>query len=207
MAKRVKEQILEAAVDLFSRQGYLQTSMSDVAKAVGLTKGGIYHHIEKKDDLLRMIHNQMTTAFLDRFRQSGASESDPRKKLSNWVAAHIYLMRDYKPHIKIFFTEVDNLAKTDEFERILHKRDEIFQLLYGIIDEGIRQGQFRRDLHPRIVTLLIFGMLNWFYQWHQPQGQLSLETIIEDVTQFVSSGIYGPEIKSGSESRLERKET
>ncbi len=45
-------QIYEAAASLFCEQGFGQSSMSDVAAAVDMTKAGVYHHISSKDDLL-----------------------------------------------------------------------------------------------------------------------------------------------------------
>jgi AcrR family transcriptional regulator len=189
VASKTKDDILKAALQLFGRKGYLQTSMSDVAEATGLTKGGIYHHIGKKEDLLRLIHNQMTDAFLERFRQSGENESEPQSKLMSWIEAHASLMRDYQPHIKVFFTELEHLTQDDGFEQVVKKRDDIYQTLYEIIVAGIQARQFRPDVQPTIVTLLIFGMLNWFYQWYRPDGPLSMEEIIKVVKQFVRYGI------------------
>ncbi|MHB1011463.1 MAG: TetR/AcrR family transcriptional regulator, partial [Desulfobacteria bacterium] len=40
----MKEEILGAAIRLFTRKGYVNTSMDDIAEAVGLTKGGLYHY-------------------------------------------------------------------------------------------------------------------------------------------------------------------
>ena len=56
MESSKKDEISKAALDLFSSRGYLKTSMSDVAKAVGLTKGGLYYHVDKKEDLLLCCH-------------------------------------------------------------------------------------------------------------------------------------------------------
>jgi TetR/AcrR family transcriptional regulator, cholesterol catabolism regulator len=189
MSGEVKAAILRAALHLFSRKGYIRTSMAEVAEAVELTKGGIYHHIEKKEDLLRLIHNEMTDAFIANFRRSGAAASEPREKLMNWIEAHVGLMRDYQPHIKVFFTELDHLSHDAGWHDILLKRDEIFRMLHDIIVSGIEVGQFRRDLDPRVATLLIFGTLNWFYQWYRPDGPLAIEKMVDQVKKFVGTGI------------------
>jgi TetR/AcrR family transcriptional regulator, cholesterol catabolism regulator len=189
MSSEVKAAILRAALQLFSQKGYIRTSMAEVAEAVELTKGGIYHHIEKKEDLLRLIHNEMTDAFISNFKQSGASVTDPREKLMNWIEAHVGLMRDYQPHIKVFFTELDHLSPDAGWRDIALKRDEIYRMLYDIIVSGIEGGQFRKDLNPRVATLLIFGTLNWFYQWYRPDGPVPIEEMVEEVKKFIGTGI------------------
>jgi AcrR family transcriptional regulator len=190
VANSTKDEIVKAALDLFGRKGYLQTSMADVADAVGITKGGIYHHIDKKEDLLRLIHNSMADAFLERFRQSGEEEAEPANKLMKWIEAHASLMRDYLPHIKLFFTELDHLGGETGFDEIVRKRDEIYSLLFAIIESGIRKKQFRADMQPAIATLLIFGMLNWMYQWYRPEGPLTIEDIIQEIKKFVRGAVF-----------------
>lgn len=183
------EDVIEASLGLMSQKGYLKTSMSEIAKAVGLTKGGLYHHVEKKEDILLLIHNQMNDAFFEAFNNSVATETDPYAKLLKWIEVHVKLMRDYQPHIKIFFTELDNITESESFKHIVKKRDETFNLLYSLLKEGIEAKEFRSDINPGLVSMLIFGMLNWFYQWFRPQGEHGVEEIIEDVEKILCEGI------------------
>ena len=158
------EEILNAALSLFSSRGYMKTSSMDIAKAVGLTKGGLYHYISSKEDLLVMIHNHMAEAFISAFKKVAESSDNPQKKLESCLSAHAHLVNDYKPHIKVFFTELDQLEKSKHYLKIVAMRDEITDILYGIIEEGRKQKCFRNDIHPKILTFLIIGMMNWLYR-------------------------------------------
>lgn len=189
MSDNRMDEILTAALALFSRKGYLKTSLTEVAEAVGLTKGGIYHYIDKKEDLLFLIHKQMLDAFLKTFQTSSSVNADPKSKLFSWIRAHLILMRDYKAHIKIFFNELYSLEKQSDLDGIVKSRDEIYMMLYDIIRDGMKKKLFRNDINPKILTFLLFGMLNWFYQWYDPDGPRSLENIYDDVTKLVSQGI------------------
>lgn len=182
-------EILNAALYLFSSRGYEKTSMSDVADAVNMTKGGIYHYISKKEDLLVRIHNQMADAFIRTFRKSAEISEEPEARLSYWIEAHTRLMKDYKHHIKIFFNELDSLQNTEKLHTIIGKRDSIFELLQTIIKTGQKQKVFRTDLQPKIISFLIFGMINWFYQWYDPDGPRRLEDITEDVKKIILNGM------------------
>lgn len=183
------KEILNAALYLFSTRGYLKTTMTDVAEAVNMTKGGIYHYIDKKEDLLELIHNQMTDAFMRRFQEASESTEDPQMKLLNWVETHVDLMIDYRPHIKIFFTELGHFEDKERLRKIVEKRDRIFSMLYEIIKNGCKEKVFRSNLQPKIITYLTFGMINWFYQWYSPDGPRRIEEIKEDIKNFILDGI------------------
>jgi TetR/AcrR family transcriptional regulator, cholesterol catabolism regulator len=189
MKKDKMDEILKAALSLFNAKGYLKTSMTDIADALNLTKGGLYHYVVKKEDLLELAHERMTDAYIKGFGQSVKASDDPQKKLSSWLKEHVMLMHEYQPHIKIFFTELDNLKNSPHFDSIVSKRDDIFNSLYGIILEGQQKKIFRDDIHPKILAFLIVGMLNWFYQWYRPDGPRAIEKIIEDVMHLVFDGV------------------
>lgn len=189
MVKDRKRDILNAAVCLFSHKGYLKTSMLDIADRIGLTKGGIYHHIDKKEDLLVMIHNEMADAFVDNFRKVVESELDLQEKLVAGIKIHVQIMRDYKDHIKVFFTEMDNIDDSESFQQLVSKRDKAFRMIKDNIVSGIKEGIFRSDLDPIILTLLLFGSINWFYQWYRPDGELTAEEIAEIIKKLVFHGI------------------
>jgi AcrR family transcriptional regulator len=183
------EDIIASALDLISRKGYLKTSMAEIADSVGLTKGGLYHHISTKEDILVLIHNQMADAFLDTLIKALEPKGDCKAKLKNWIGIHVKLMQDYQPHLKVFFTELDNITNEENLEHIIKKRDHGFELLYNLIKQGMENNDFRNDIHPGLVAMLIFGMLNWFYQWYRKDGDVSVQEITEEVEKLVFEGI------------------
>lgn len=184
----MKEGILSAAIRLFTRQGYNNTSMDEIAEAVGLTKGGLYHHVEKKEDLLTNIHDEFFDAFFARVSAAVEGAADPLGKLESWIHAHATIMRDYQRHIKVFFTEVDHLS-TETFSVMLKKRDRAQAMLREIVAAGITNGEIRQDLNPQIVSFLVLGMINWLYIWYRPKGELAMEEIIENMVRVVAGGI------------------
>ena len=59
MSGDTKERILETALELFAQSGYLGTSMSDIAKQLGITKGALYKHYKSKQEILDCIVERM----------------------------------------------------------------------------------------------------------------------------------------------------
>jgi len=194
----MNQAILNSALELFQRNGYMKTSVDDIARNAGMTKGGVYYYVDKKEDLLAEIHEQVANALLERLTSALNPEPDPQTKLLKWIEIHAHIMEEYQAHIKIFFTELDNLSE-ETFRRIVEKRDLIKSMLQGIIAEGIEKKQFRQDIDPNITGLLILGMLNWFYQWYRPSGPATMDEIIENVKAMVFSGVLLSNAREGEQ--------
>jgi len=81
--KNTKERIFEAAVDLFSKQGYHGTSIRDLAKAVGIKESSLYNHYSGKSSILDAILDYQMSgfktaiAYLEKMKESSASITDP----------------------------------------------------------------------------------------------------------------------------------
>jgi AcrR family transcriptional regulator len=187
-SSNMKGEILGAAIRLFTRKGYVNTSMDDIAEAVGLTKGGLYHYVGKKEDLLTDIHDEFFDAFFARMSAAVESAASPRDKLRNWVRAHATIMRDYQGHIKVFFTEIDQLPE-DTLKRMVERRDKVQGMLAEILAAGVENGEIRGDLNPQIVSFLVLGMINWLYVWYRPEGKLTMEEIIKDILLLALHGL------------------
>src|SRR5918995_551535 len=75
----VADDVTRAAVDLFARQGYANTSVQQIVEAAGVTKGAMYHYFESKDDLLFGIYEKLLSlqkAHLDQIIARGGSVDD-----------------------------------------------------------------------------------------------------------------------------------
>ena len=71
-----RERILETALELFSQCGYLGTSMSDIAKELGITKGALYKHYASKQEILDSIITRMGELDLERAKAYQMPETD-----------------------------------------------------------------------------------------------------------------------------------
>lgn len=189
----MKEEILKAALRLFVEKGYTNTSMDDVAEAVGLTKGGLYHHVEKKEDLLRQIHDQLLTAYMIRVPGAIDGIEDPIEKLTAWVRAHTSIVIDYIHHIKVFYTELDQLSP-ETLKALDERRDNAPRILREILKSGIAAGKIHPDIDPNISSYLILGMINWIYIWYRPKGSASVAEIIENILLVVRQGLAPPPV-------------
>jgi len=74
MAKDTKERILEAALEMFSQNGYAGTNIRELSASLGLVKSGVYKHYESKETIWNALLDQMIAYYDERF---GSSEHLP----------------------------------------------------------------------------------------------------------------------------------
>ena len=77
MAGNTKERILEVSLELFAQSGYLGTSMSDIAKQLGITKGALYKHYRSKQEILDRIVQRMNEMDYARAAEYEMPETEP----------------------------------------------------------------------------------------------------------------------------------
>ena len=77
MAEGTKERILNIALELFAQNGYLGTSMSDIAKQLGFTKAALYKHYASKQEILDQIVERMNRMDYERAEEYEMPETEP----------------------------------------------------------------------------------------------------------------------------------
>src|SRR6202045_1213430 len=84
-----RQEILRAAARLFQQQGYDGTSMNDVAAALKLSKGGLYHHFQSKDEILFDLMNHAMDITQERVINPVRGIADPEERLRALIRLHI----------------------------------------------------------------------------------------------------------------------
>ena len=95
MAGDTKERILETALELFAQSGYLGTSMSDIAKELGITKGALYKHYTSKQEILNSIVERMNKMDYERAEEYEMPETEPDGFAEAYLQTPIEKIRTY----------------------------------------------------------------------------------------------------------------
>lgn len=178
------------AADLFDRAGYHAVNVEQLARSVGLSKPALYHYFSGKDEILYWIHEEFIDLLLEKARSS-PDGLDPATRLERIMGDIIDLMRTHRGHVRVFFEHHRELAP-DRREIIREKRDEYTRLVQSLVQEGIDVGQFR-SMNPALVTLAIFGMCNWSYQWFRIDGPLAPREIAALFWTLIFEGLSRPD--------------
>ncbi len=175
------------AAEIFHEQGFDATSMSNIAAAVELTKAGLYYYIESKEDLLFAIMNyameRLETMVIEPSRQI----ADSRQRLENIITRHGRLLTEGNKAITILTDEIEGL-KPKHRKEILDRKRVYFDFVRETLEALQATGQLR-PVNTTVATFSLFGTLLWLPRWFRPDGPLSSEQVIEEITRIASGGL------------------
>lgn len=151
-AARTRVEILEAAITLFARRGFLATTMAELAKAIRMTPGALYWHFPTKEDLLLAAIEELHQRYLNEFVDllSEHRKLSAREQLISFVNRTSQFLR-YHRQYGIFFGMVSaEAAESNErvAEALREKLELYAQALVPIIRYGQKKQEFRTDLDP-----------------------------------------------------------
>jgi AcrR family transcriptional regulator len=183
-----KEEIYAKAAALFAQNGYLNTNMTTVAKAVNLEKGGLYHYIENKETLLFEILDRALNAFLEGAKALPLEGLPPEKKLE-------LLLHQYTTTLVHYLSEVVILAFAGRYLRpelqklIDDKRLRYEHYFHSIISEGLSNKTFIEHADKETLSFLVIGAVFNYYLWNPTELKGNLEEKIKGFTAFFLNGL------------------
>jgi len=153
-------EIIDTATMIFHERGYDNGSLDDVAAAVGLTKGSLYHYLSSKKQLLYLIFDRALTRGLGRLDALGEID-DARQRLASLIAHQVCMVVEDPMLFAVFFDSRPRLD--DEYAEIVVRREHEyvarFRDLVGQALPGATPAESRYTTHALI------GMTNWTYKW------------------------------------------
>jgi len=188
-----RQEILRTAARLFQQRGYDATSMNDVAAALKLSKGGLYHHFQSKDEILFEIMNHAMEITQERVLDPVRRIQDPAERLRALIRLHIeVVLSPQDREITVMLHENHPLPPTLR-KRINSRKKDYIHFVESLITEVQTNAQRGRHakfaVSPRAGAFALLGMINWIYQWYKPEGDLQAANLVPQFTDLVFGGI------------------
>lgn len=183
VAELKREKILQSAVDLFYTNGYLQTTMDEIAESIGATKPFVYSHYANKAELLSEIARRTLREWLGVTTQVSEKSLPPTEALS--LATHEFTMivlGMYKL-VSIYFREQLNLPKEVAVE-IAKMRREIDGQVRTILSDGRKDGVFEFD-DLAVASQVVTGMVSYVFAWYREPSRLAKDAICSQMVLHV----------------------
>ncbi len=150
--------ILEAAVQVFARQGFHTCRVSDIADEAGVAYGLVYHYFTSKEEILDTLFLERWDVMLAAIAEVDASPRTPREKLQAIAAFIIDSYRHDPDLMKVIVVEVTRAANT--FGRThLAKIREAYAQIAGIVARAQAAGVFREQIAPEFAALAFYGLI------------------------------------------------
>src|SRR5699024_2828226 len=180
-------EILDNALVVLATKGFHATTIQDIADASNLTKGGLYHYLKSKDEILFLLHDRFIDKGLKLLEEIENEDLIPKDKLIKLLDTHLEIIHEFKDEITFFFKEFDKLPK-DKFKIVSNKRDRYENIFMKVLEEGRKDGSFNIT-NPKISLHFILGASNFMYQWYDPKGDLAIDEISDVYIKIITEGI------------------
>jgi len=195
-AEKTRKRILKSALNVFLNNGYSKTSLTDIAKNAGYTRGAVYWHFKNKSEILE----NLISKFHDRFscEQSDILESplDPAIKIVEMININLPLLyndKEFRDFIELtwFKTEID------QHKGLLEGKTAITQMFNDAIEnllrEASRTGSLKKGVDPEIAALSITSIINGIYRGYfvlpdklrsEKKGRRIIENYLNQIISF-----------------------
>jgi TetR/AcrR family transcriptional regulator, cholesterol catabolism regulator len=176
---RRRQEVVYEAAKAFARHGYDTTSMQELAAAMGLATGALYHYFGAKEQLLMAICDQLMDPLLEQatelLDEPGPPEDQLRAVVRLWVA-HVVAHRD---HMLLFQQERHLIESGEQWRGVRSSRKAFERLIAGVLERAPLRTE------PRLALLALLGMVNHTAQWYRPRGDLTPEQIADGYVDLV----------------------
>jgi TetR/AcrR family transcriptional regulator, cholesterol catabolism regulator len=161
-----REVLISEAARLFASKGYENTSMRDIAAAIGILPGSLYHHFPSKEDLFVAVYSFAVAQTLDVVTRAIASHDDPWARLEAACVAHLRSLLEKSRFAAVLVSHpaLDNVPPREQAIALRDRYEAVFKDLVADLP-------LPADIDRQIFRLGLLGSLNWAINWYRPGGE------------------------------------
>jgi AcrR family transcriptional regulator len=182
-----REDILEAAAQVFRQKGFHGASMQDIAEAVNLQKASLYHHVSSKQEILLALLDRALELLLERISTISNQSIPADEKLQQMIRSYLQILAENTDLSAVLLFEHRSLERK-QHARHVPNRDKFEALWREVLAEGVASKLFTCD-DPALATRAILGILNWTITWYRPDGGLTIDQIADQYSNLLLSGL------------------
>lgn len=180
--------VLDAAARQFSEKGYHVATTKDIAESLGVQQGSLYYYIRSKEAALQQICFVAMKGYVDFSAEIRRSRKPTAEKIEELVYRHLQTLDERPDFFRVFLAHRQELS--DEPRHELGRQIREYEAnVEGILRQGVRRGELRRDCDCRIAALGLMGMCNAVVGWHAKRGQQPVRDIAAELSRMVIGGL------------------
>ncbi|MGD9300430.1 MAG: TetR/AcrR family transcriptional regulator [Desulfobacterales bacterium] len=190
--------ILEAAIKVFARQGFYQSTVAQIAREAGVADGTIYLYFKNKDDILVQFFNYRTKQVFDRFRAAVNRADNSLDKMRNLIRRHLMEFQRDRNMAVVYQVETHQNSRLAEDQ--IREMAQMYQdLVSEIIEAGQEEGSIRRDLYVGLVKRFILGAVDEVINtWLHSDKNYDLVSMADPLVDLFVRGIGTSDINNKS---------
>lgn len=181
------EFILRTAARIFAEKSYHSTSMRDISRETNVSLAGLYHYCRSKEELLFLIQDNCFGRVLERLEKQLEEVNDPVAKLGIFIENHLSFFAANMAEMKVLSHEAESL-RGDLHAHVSTRKDNYTKLARKVLQEVQDASESKQPVDLTVATYALFGMMNWIYNWYDPQGKLKVHDLAQHLTQLFLGG-------------------
>jgi len=182
-----RDQILEAAAQIFRQKGFHAASMQDIAEAVNLQKASLYHHFSSKQDILLNLLDQALDILTERLEAVVKQNLSADEKLRQAIRCYLGALAEKSDLASVLLIEHRSL-EPEYRSRHIPRRDRFERLWRDLVKEGFDSGKFCAT-DPAMAARSLLGVMNWTITWYRPNGPLTIQQIADQIASLFLTGL------------------
>ncbi len=190
-----KNNIAKIGAKLFSKKGFAETSMDDIASAARLSKGGIYHYFSSKAEVLYFVLDSFMDVVLKELQEELKKSDNKLERVRSLIFRHVDQYPKYLHEAKILFHEVQNLPPK-YYKKIIEKEREYNRITHNVLAEYF--GPSMKKNQVTAMTFILLGMCNSIYAYN-PENPVSTKEMSQMIYDILVDGVCGIQKKIAAE--------
>lgn len=175
--------LLSKAAHLFREKGYERTTVRDIAKAVGIQSGSIFHHFSSKEEILKAVMTEAIHYNTARMETALAAASSARDEVLALIRCELESINGPTGEAMAILVYEWRCLSDKNQKEILSLRNNYEQLWLDALNQAKEQGLISGN--TTILRRYLAGALSWTTTWYRPQGNLNLDQLADEALLLV----------------------
>jgi len=178
------DHLLAQAARVFAERGYHPTTMRDLAAASGMSLAGMYYYVKGKEELLFLVQERCFVRVLEEAGEAVGRSRDPLERLQAFIRHHVTYFAAHMAEMKVLSHEANALTGESR-RRVKAIKRRYVDLLEGLLREA---APVEAANERSAAAYVLFGMMNWIYNWYDPAGALDPDRLADLITRVFIGG-------------------
>jgi TetR/AcrR family transcriptional regulator, cholesterol catabolism regulator len=184
-----KAQVIRVAAELFREKGYVASSMRDLAQKLGIEAASLYSHIKSKEEILHILCFDMAEDFMTSLNEVEKQQNlTASQRLQKGIIGHIQVMARDLTASAVFMNEHRHLSQPFLRDFLLLRINYINRFK-KMIEDGVADGEFKKEIDKKLAVMTLFSSLNWMPQWYNPDSVIDPESLGQQLADMLVNGL------------------
>ncbi len=191
LVQKRRSQIVQAATELFSTQGFYRTTIKDIAKLAGISSGLVYQYVREKEDVLLLVLLDVIDAYAREIPKSLVGVDDQIGRLATTIDAYCRVIDRHRAGAVLAYRSTKSLSPPRR-QLIQQKELETNALIVAELKACARAGLVRKVNLDVLVYHIVMVAHGWALKGWYFKPRVSLNTYIRESTDIVMAGALTP---------------